>query len=103
MSELIKVMQVSDLDPGTMKTVMVSGRNVAVANVDGEFFAIDDTCSHEECSLGTEGALDGSTVICGCHGAMFDVTNGAVMALPAPADVASYPVVIQDGVVYVAI
>lgn len=101
MEEFIFAINVSDLTPGSMKTVIVSGNKIAMANVDGEFFAIDDTCTHEQCSLGTEGLLDGNVVICGCHGANFDVTTGKVLALPAPSDVRSYETKVEDGKVYI--
>ena len=97
----IEVSKTTDIEKGTMKTIRVNGRVIAVANVDGEYFAIDDTCSHEHCSLGTEGFLDGATVICGCHGANFDVTNGKVLSLPAPMDVTSYKVKVEGEDIYV--
>ena len=92
---LVKVAKTTEIENGTMKTVRIKGKAIAVANVDGDYFAIDDTCSHEHCSLGTEGFLDETTVICGCHGANFDVTTGKVLALPAPTDVASYNVKVE--------
>lgn len=101
MENYVKALAVSDLSSGSMKTVTVSGKKIAVANVDGEFFAIDDTCSHEQCSLGSEGFLDGNAVTCGCHGAQFDVTNGNVMSLPASTDIASYKIKVENGAVYV--
>lgn len=97
------VCSVADLPPGSMRTYGVGGRKIALANVDGEFFAVDDVCSHEQCSLGTDGALDGNVIVCGCHGGMFDVTSGAVMAPPPPSPVRSYPVKIVDDNVYVAV
>lgn len=103
MDGFVTVASVNELTAGSMKTVVVSGIRVALANVDGEFFAIADTCSHEQCSLGTKGVLDGNVVICGCHGANFDVTTGKVMALPAPSDVASYEVKVENGQVLVKI
>lgn len=95
------VCNVTDLSVGSMRTYTLMGRRVAVANVDSEFFAIDDMCSHEQCSLGSDGALDGNVVICGCHGGQFDVTTGQVLAPPAPTDVASYTVQVKDGGVYI--
>lgn len=92
-----------ELDNGTMKTVKIGDKTIALANVDGKFFAIDDTCTHEKCSLGTKGSLDGNVVICGCHGGTFDVTTGKVMALPPVTDVSSYPVKIENGDVMVII
>jgi nitrite reductase/ring-hydroxylating ferredoxin subunit len=58
MGNFVIVAKIQDIPSGSMKTLSVKGKKIAVANVEGEFFAIDDTCSHEECSLGTEGFLD---------------------------------------------
>jgi nitrite reductase/ring-hydroxylating ferredoxin subunit len=96
-----KVAAVGDIAPGSMKTVRVGVSAVALANVDGEFFAIGDVCSHQQCSLGSEGALDGNVVICGCHGSQFDVGTGHVMAPPATQDVPTYDVKIDGGNVWV--
>lgn len=101
MSDSVFVCNVTELPPGSMRTYTVNGKKIALANVDGEFFAVDDACTHEECSLGTEGALDGSVIICGCHGAQFDVTNGSVMAPPAPVDVGTYVTEVHNGEVLV--
>lgn len=103
MASFVKVLATGDLAPGTKKTVMVNGKKIALANIEGEFFAIDDTCSHAQCSLGTEGFLDGSAIICGCHGAQFDMTNGKVLSMPATVDIASYPTKVKDGMVLVAV
>ena len=82
----------ADIKPGELALFEVAGRRIAVANADGRFFAIDDTCMHEQCSLAEEGTLDGTVVTCGCHGAQFDVTTGAVLAPPAPEPVKAYTV-----------
>ena len=81
----------ADIKPGELAQFEVAGRRIAVANADGRFFAIDDTCTHEQCSLAEEGTLEGTVVTCGCHGAQFDVTTGAVLAPPAPEPVKAYP------------
>jgi 3-phenylpropionate/trans-cinnamate dioxygenase ferredoxin subunit len=80
----------ADIKPGELALFEVAGRRIAVANADGRYFAIDDTCTHEQCSLAEEGTLEGTVVTCGCHGAQFDVTTGAVLAPPAPEPVTSY-------------
>ena len=80
----------ADIKPGELALFEVAGRRIAVANADGRFFAIDDNCTHEQCSLAEEGTLEGTVVTCGCHGAQFDVTTGAVLAPPAPEPVTSY-------------
>lgn len=95
MAEFIKAAVVADILPDSMKTIRVAGKLIALAFVEGEYFAIDDTCSHEECSLGTEGFLDGTAVVCGCHGAQFDVTTGDVLSLPATVPVRSYKVKVE--------
>ncbi len=97
------VCKVTELPSGSMRTYMVQGKPIALAHVDTEFFAVDDTCTHEQCSLGSDGALDGNVIICGCHGAQFDVMTGSVMAPPAPTDVMSYKTEVKDGSVYISI
>lgn len=98
-----KAATLHDVPSGSMKTVMVKGKPIALANVDGQFFAVDDTCTHEQCSLGTEGFLDGSIITCGCHGSQFEVTTGKVLSLPAPTDVATYAVKVEGNNVFVKI
>ena len=101
MSRRVFVTHCADVEKGAMKTVSVEGKNVAVAHIGDEFFVVDDQCSHEQCSLGTEGFLDGKTILCGCHGASFDVQNGHVLSLPATQNIASYRTVIENGDVYI--
>jgi 3-phenylpropionate/trans-cinnamate dioxygenase ferredoxin subunit len=85
-----------DIKPGELNLFEVAGVRIAVANADGRFFAIDDTCTHEQCSLSEEGTLEGTVVTCGCHGAQFDVTTGAVLAPPAKDPVKSYAVRVEQ-------
>lgn len=94
MPEFTKVAQIADIVPGAMKQVRVSGKTICIANLDGEFFAIGDTCSHQHCSLSI-GYLDGTVLICACHGGTFDITNGKNLSLPAPSPVPSYKVKIE--------
>lgn len=101
--DFIKATTIGEVPPGSMKTVRVGGKPIALANVDGQFFAVDDTCTHEQCSLGTEGFLDGSIITCGCHGSQFEVTTGKVLSLPAPTDVATYAVKVEGNNVFVKI
>ncbi|OGG11542.1 hypothetical protein A2Z00_04855 [Candidatus Gottesmanbacteria bacterium RBG_13_45_10] len=103
MATYTKAIKVAELAPGTKRTVVVNGKRIAIANIDGVFFAIDDTCSHAHCSLGTEGFLDGSAIICGCHGAQFDVTSGKVLSPPAPIDLTSYKTKVEGEDVLIAV
>jgi 3-phenylpropionate/trans-cinnamate dioxygenase ferredoxin component len=102
-AEFVKIGSISMVPEGTMQTIRISGKRIALAHVEGEFFAIDDTCSHAQCSLGTSGFLDGSAVICGCHGAQFDVTTGDVLSLPATQPVGSYVVKITGEDIYIEV
>ena len=93
----ITIARASAIKSGELAAFDVEGVRIAVANANGRFFAIDDTCTHEQCSLTEEGTLDGTVVTCGCHGAKFDVTTGAVLAPPAPEPVKAYPLRIDQG------
>ncbi len=79
----------AELDPGEMRTVHLGDRAVLLVNLEGTFYALDDTCTHGECSLG-EGYLDGDIVECPCHGATCDVCTGAALTLPATVPVCVY-------------
>ena len=67
-----------------------------MAHVAGTFYAFDDTCTHEGCSL-AEGELEETTVTCRSHGSKFDVTNGAVVNGPAQDPVETYETREVDG------
>lgn len=90
----------SDIEPGQTRDYNVAGHGVVVANCDGEYFAIEDRCTHDDGPLG-EGKLIGCDIECPRHGARFDMRSGRVKALPAVRPVASYPVRIVDGFVEV--
>lgn len=96
----ITVAKTSDIQPGEMKAVKVGRRMVGLANVDGEFLAFDDTCTHEEASL-TEGELFGDVVECPLHGAAFNLRTGAVESFPAVISLPVYPVRVVDGEIQV--
>lgn len=84
-----------------MRMVKIGRKRIALINVDGEFFAIDDTCTHEEASL-SEGDLYGDIVECPLHGACFNVRTGEVEAFPAVVPVETYQVRVVDDEVQVA-
>ena len=88
------VAKVSDTPPGTISVHEVDGVRIALCNVNGRFYAIDDVCTHDGGSL-DQGELDGNQVECPRHGAKFDVTNGRAVVLPAVRPVKTYPVEID--------
>ena len=91
MTNFVKVARTSDIEPGQAKIVDVKGKEIALFNIGGEYFAIDNMCTHEEASL-AEGEVSGYEVTCPLHGAKFDVRTGQVLGPPAYDDVASYAV-----------
>ncbi|MBI3042786.1 MAG: non-heme iron oxygenase ferredoxin subunit [Betaproteobacteria bacterium] len=87
----IEVGQAGELRPGTMKRIDIRGRRILLANVDGRFWAADDTCTHEEASLST-GVLKGELVKCPLHGSRFNVRTGEALEEPAEENLRTYPV-----------
>lgn len=75
MANFVRVATTSEIPAGQGKTVEVDGKQIALFNVDGTFYAIDNTCKHRGGPLG-EGELDGTNVICPWHGWTYNVTNG---------------------------
>ena len=83
MAGFVKVAKTDEIAAGQGKMVEVSGKKIALFNVEGSFYAIDDTCTHRGGPL-SEGSLDGKEVTCPWHGAIYDVTSGEVLSPPAP-------------------
>jgi nitrite reductase/ring-hydroxylating ferredoxin subunit len=95
LSEFVTVGRVSDLEEGELRLYDVEGQPIAVALAGGTFYAFDDTCTHEMCSL-SDGELDGTTVICACHDGEFDITTGEVLEGPPEDPVNVYAVRVED-------
>lgn len=89
MGGFTKIAKSDDIQPGQTRMFEVGGKNIALFNVDGLFYAIDDTCTHRGGPL-SEGELNGKEVTCPWHGAVFDVTTGQVLCPPAPGGISSY-------------
>lgn len=100
MSVRIRVCAVDELPSGSATKVNAWGVDVAVFNDEGAYFALADTCSHEMASL-SDGEVDEGCVECPKHGARFDLATGLPKTLPATSPVATYAVVVDDGVLYV--
>ena len=92
---MIPVCPTTALPPGEA-TRVEADEPIAVFNVDGEFYAIDDTCTHQDASLAA-GWLDGCAVECPLHASRFDLRTGKVSGPPATAPVRTRRVVVQDG------
>ena len=101
MSNFIKVANTSELKPGESKVVEVSGEQVALFNVDGEFFAINNTCLHRGGPLG-EGFVEGDVVTCPWHGWRYNVKTGANLMIPNQ-KVPAYPIKVEGNDVFVSL
>ena len=104
-----KVCQISDIPKGTMKGFTVKNRQILVANVDGNFYAIDAICSHMHGYL-PSGTLERNIVICPVHRAQFDVTTGKVskdvsfalrLILGGAKDMQTYKISMKENQIYV--
>ena len=92
----VEVAAASDVPPGTHRVYEVDARFIAVYNVAGELYAIEDVCTHDGNPL-SDGPVEGLEVICSRHGARFCLRTGEALSPPAYEPVATFPVAIRDG------
>ena len=100
MAKFVKVARVEDIAPVEKRIFEVDGTLVVVINLDGQFYAIEDVCTHDGGPLG-EGRLEGAQIICPRHGARFDVRTGDALTLPAFEPVPTFEVKVEGGDVLV--
>jgi len=81
--QFVTIVKTNQVPAGEVVAADAGGTRIAVANVDGTYYAFEDACTHEQCSLAEQGELAGTTVTCTCHGSEFDVRTGKVLAPPA--------------------
>jgi len=101
MADYVKVLSTSDLAEGQGKVVQAGGKAIAVFNVGGTVYAIDNTCLHRGGPLG-EGELEGSVVTCPWHMWEYDVRTGEKVGAPT-VKVVTYPVQVEGPDIKVAI
>jgi len=101
MGDFAQVATIDELPPGKGRTFTVGERSIALFNVDGTVYAIDDACKHAGASLGS-GELSGKTVRCRAHGWKYDVTTGFVNGIEG-FGVPAHAVKIVDGNILVAV
>ena len=100
-SSFVTVAHVDDLRPGEMTYVEVGDDPVCLINLDGEYYAIGDVCTHEEASL-SDGTIEGDEIECPLHGGAFDIRTGQPVALPVVVPVETYRVRVVGDEVQVA-
>jgi 3-phenylpropionate/trans-cinnamate dioxygenase ferredoxin subunit len=100
----IEVCPADELPPGEVKILHVGELTLGVYNLNGEFYALEDRCSHDDGPL-CEGDFDleEGYAVCPRHGAHIDIRTGAALTLPAVLPVDTFPVRVEDGIVKVAV
>jgi len=91
MNKFVKVATKSEIADQSVKLLNVEGKRIALFNLGGEFYALDDTCPHASGPL-CEGSIEGEDVECPWHGSRFNIKTGEVTAPPADENVAKYKV-----------
>ncbi len=99
MTRFVTVARLADLPPGTSKLVRVDKWEIALFNVDGDVYAIEDSCPHAGASLAT-GRLRGRTIHCRAHGLHFDLATGCMQGVEG-VRASTFPVAIRDGAILV--
>ena len=103
MAEWIRVASLEECaGEGCVHKVAAGGEEIVLARWEGEIFALEDRCSHQDFPL-SDGDVENGMIECTFHGAKFDLRTGKAMALPAIAPVRSFPVEIRDGEVFVQV
>jgi 3-phenylpropionate/trans-cinnamate dioxygenase ferredoxin component len=101
--EWVKVAEASDCRAdGCLHATAANGKKVVLIRTEGELFALEDRCSHQDFPL-SEGEVEDGTIECIFHGARFDIRSGKATALPAIKPVKTFPVEIRDDEVYVQV
>lgn len=95
-----EVARTGDIPPGQCKAIVVDDRMIALVNVDGEFYAIDNVCTHAFALL-SEGRVEGDLIQCPLHAARFNVRTGEAVSPPACEPLQTYEVHVQDGAILI--
>ena len=98
----VKITEAENLNPGQMLGIIVEGKNILIANIDGVLYAIDNKCSHEDAIL-YNGALKQDCVECPLHGSRFSFKTGKPMEEPATEPVNTYIINKQEDGFYITL
>ena len=100
MADWVRVAKAAEVPAGQAKVVRAEGQRLALSNVEGTYYVIEDLCTHDGGPLG-EGELIGSLLECPRHGARFDVKTGRPVTLPAVIPVKTFPVKVEGEEIFV--
>ena len=98
----VKTVNISEINENSVKTIHVGDKDISIFNVEGEFYAIDDMCSHAEASL-AEGEVFDCKIECPLHGAEFDLKTGEALTPPASKSVSCYQTSTDESSIYIEV
>ncbi len=101
-SQFIEVASVDQIENGKLKVFDVNGESIILINLNGEFYAYKNQCSHMELEL-TDAEIEGEILTCPWHGAQFDIRTGEVVRLPASEPLEKYKIKVEDGKIFIKI
>ena len=89
-----------ELSPGQMKKIQAAGKHLLLCNAEGDYYVVDEMCSHEDYSLHL-GCIQGKKIKCSLHGSYFDLESGEALVDPADEPIGTYPVKVEAGRIWV--
>ncbi|MBN1564712.1 MAG: non-heme iron oxygenase ferredoxin subunit [Anaerolineae bacterium] len=101
MPNFVTVAKTGDIPPGERDVFEIDGRYIAVFNVGGTYYAIEDICTHDGGPLAEGDLVDEYEIACPRHGARFDIRTGKVLSMPAVVDVSWFPVRVEGDAIQV--
>jgi len=102
MSTLVEIARTDEIVPGKAKMAEVEGRKIALFNLEGSYWAIDDTCPHRGGPL-SEGEVEREVVTCPWHGSKFNIKTGEGLMPPASVGVKSYKVQVEGSTIMIEV
>jgi 3-phenylpropionate/trans-cinnamate dioxygenase ferredoxin component len=96
----VKVAELDEIAPGDRKLISFEDVTVALFNIEGDYYCIEDVCTHDGGPV-AEGALQEYAIECPRHGALFDIRDGSVLSMPAVTPVQTYVVKVEEDGIYV--
>lgn len=100
MSNWVKVASTEEIPVNQHKLIDVDGSDIIVFNVDDNYYALEDVCSHDGSEI-SSGHVEGGCIVCPRHGAKFDIKTGAVKSAPAYEDIEAFEIKVEDGNIFV--
>ncbi len=96
----VSVAKADEIKFGEFRVADVDGVQIVVCNLDGEYYAIEDLCTHDGGKL-AGGTIEGDEIVCPRHGARFCIKTGAALTAPAYEAVATFPIKVENGNIFV--